>query len=203
MEKLIIKILDEMETADGCDITTVINLFKKNGFNIYYGEGATKGCFVFKDLDFVIKFNLENNGSHRIDDCVGQELFIYEMAKERGLNKILIPTSKFYTNQNGIVFIKQRKISYVAEEQKGKLRDKYKIKDKNANDRFIYKVRGSFYQRATALDNDWLKRAIHIYGKKFIKEFAQFTIEYKINDLHCANIGYIGNKPVILDFSGF
>lgn len=200
MIRQIIAVLDTMDGTSGRELSAVFEEFKRRGIDVNYGEGATKGCFIFKN--FVLKFNLEDNQSENIEDCVGRELEIYNKAKEKGLEKILVPTYPFYTNCNGITFIKQQKISCCIDDQSGKKRKENTNKCKNVSNKTIYKVRRGFYQR-TCSNSQWIARAIQIYGKEFMKEFEKFTHEYKINDLHHGNIGYIGKLPVILDFSGF
>lgn len=200
MTRQIIAVLDTMDSTSGRDLSTVFEEFKSRGIDVNYDEGATKGCFIFKN--FVLKFNLEDGESRRIDDCVGRELEIYNKAKEKGLEKILVPTYPFYTNCYGITFIKQQKISCSVDSQSGKKRQENINKCKNVPNKTIYKVRHGFYKQ-TCSNRQWLARAIQIYGKSFMKDFEQFTHEYQINDLHLGNLGYIGKLPVILDFSGF
>ena len=52
-------------------------------------------------------------------------------------------------------------------------------------------------------DDLWTARAYQIYGKKFMKKFAELTNTYGINDLHQGNTGYLNNRPVLLDFAGY
>ena len=35
------------------------------------------------------------------------------------------------------------------------------------------------------------------------EDLAIFIKENRINDIHCANMGFKNNKPIIIDFSGF
>lgn len=60
---------------------------------------------------------------------------------------------------------------------------------------------GGCYDRD--LDTTWGKLVISLYGKQITKKLCKFIKEYKINDLHGANIGYKNGKPIILDFSGY
>ena len=200
MIRQIITVLDTMDGTSRRELSAVFDEFERRGIDVSYGEGATKGCFIFKN--FVLKFNLADGDSRRINDCVGRELEIYNKAKEKGLEKILVPTYPFYTNCYGITFIKQQKISCSISSQSGKKRKENINKCKNVSIKAIYKVRRGFYKR-TCSNSQWLARAIQIYGKNFMKDFEQFTHEYQINDLHYGNIGYIGKLPVILDFSGY
>lgn len=50
----------------------------------------------------------------------------------------------------------------------------------------------------------WLKNAIAYHGAKRVVKFLKFIIgELKINDLHGGNVGYIGERPVVFDLSGY
>ena len=200
MENKIKKILNGMDCTDRMTIGMIYDAFKEEGIKVHYSSGATKGCFIFQN--FVIKFKLDDSDSRHYDDCVERELQIYNLAKERGLEKILLPTEFFFTNFYGMEFIKQQKITCITDYERPRKRNANRMRDKNIGHKEVYKVRKSFY-RGGCLDADWTRRAIHIYGKNFLKEFEKFTHEYKINDLHCANVGYLGRRPVILDFSGY
>jgi lantibiotic modifying enzyme len=52
-------------------------------------------------------------------------------------------------------------------------------------------------------DPEWLADAFEYYGLKTFNKLMNFIYEYNITDLHTDNIGYIGTRPVILDFSDF
>ena len=49
----------------------------------------------------------------------------------------------------------------------------------------------------------WLCDAFKYYGEIKGEEFLQFIKNACVGDLHKANIGYIGDRPVIIDYSGF
>lgn len=50
----------------------------------------------------------------------------------------------------------------------------------------------------------WQTDVLEYYGSKTFDKIMKFlNDEYITDDLHDANIGYIGNRPVILDYSGW
>ena len=116
MEYRIKKILNGMDCTDRQTIGMIYDTFKEEGIKVHYSEGATKGCFIFEN--FVIKFKLDDSDSRNYDDCVARELFIYNKAKEKGLEKILLPTEFFFTNFYGLDFIKQKKITCITDYEK-------------------------------------------------------------------------------------
>ena len=50
---------------------------------------------------------------------------------------------------------------------------------------------------------EWLSDAFHFYGEKIFHKLLEFIRTVGINDLHDGNIGYIGNRPVLVDYSSF
>ena len=52
-------------------------------------------------------------------------------------------------------------------------------------------------------NNLWLTDFIQYYGADMFVKFSQFIRNNNINDLHDGNIGYIGNRPVLIDYSGW
>jgi hypothetical protein len=45
--------------------------------------------------------------------------------------------------------------------------------------------------------------ALTLYGKRAVKEFCEFVIEERINDLHESNVGFLNGKPILIDFCGY
>ncbi len=52
-------------------------------------------------------------------------------------------------------------------------------------------------------DREWLAQALEYHGEEQFMKFLDFIERTDINDLHSGNMGYIGNRPVLLDYSGF
>ena len=49
----------------------------------------------------------------------------------------------------------------------------------------------------------WLKDFLEFFGEEILKQLDRFINTYDINDLHTSNVGYIGNRPVLIDYSGY
>ena len=49
----------------------------------------------------------------------------------------------------------------------------------------------------------WLSDALDYFGEKIFYGLLSFLDDYSIGDLHDANIGYIGMRPVLVDYSSF
>lgn len=49
----------------------------------------------------------------------------------------------------------------------------------------------------------WLTAFIEYHGKEKLEAFYAFLSDYDIEDLHDDNLGYIGDRPVIIDYSNY
>lgn len=177
---------DYYKIAQACGVT----------FN---NNGETKNVFLHAAWDFVLKFT--NNSYDRVD-YPALEAKNYEVAKQRGIEKILLETVEIYTINDLHIFAQwkyQRSLGeYTNREFKvlrGKLNNLY---NRPIVNKCLYGCLDG--ERIYSL---WMARAIQIYGKKFIREFEQFTRECKVNDLHHSNLGFYNNKPVIFDYAGY
>lgn len=54
-----------------------------------------------------------------------------------------------------------------------------------------------------ALSPFWVKDFIETYGLDEYNALIKFCEDYSIQDFHCGNIGYINEKPVIVDYGSF
>lgn len=52
-------------------------------------------------------------------------------------------------------------------------------------------------------DSKWTAHFLECYGEEEYDKLIKFIRHYNINDLHCSNIGYINNFPVLIDYSGY
>ena len=78
---------------------------------------------------------------------------------------------------------------------------KSQLKNSGYCERKIKKIMGDMSY--TRINFFWLARAVQYYGWKFINRFVNWIEDCDINDLHDANIGFVGNgRPVIFDYAG-
>lgn len=163
-------------------------------------DGASKLCIVPKHADFVIKWSYL---SEDYDEAL-EEVSIYNKAVEAGL-EMFFPKTEVLCITNGVIFVIQEKIDYSVLHTPCEKEDKYCYKTKTASAAIINKMDTCFCSiaRGRDLDSTWASMAIVIYGKKKCKALCKFVIENNINDLHRSNIGYLKDKPIILDFSGY
>lgn len=50
---------------------------------------------------------------------------------------------------------------------------------------------------------EFLGYMIKYYGKGKVRTLCEFLYENKLNDFHSSNVGFIGDSPVLIDYSGF
>ena len=53
------------------------------------------------------------------------------------------------------------------------------------------------------LDSSWEADLLVQYGIEIFKKFKKYLKDNWITDLRDANIGYVGKKPVLVDYAGF
>ena len=171
-------------------------------YSVY--DGASKLCIVPKHADFVIKwsttcYELSDDWDEALD-----EVSIYNKAVEAGLG-MFFPKTEVFCVIDGITFVIQEKIDFSALNTPNNKADRYAYQTRTISPAIVEKMSDCFSRlyRGRNLDFTWASMAIVLYGKKKCKALCRFVIENEINDLHRSNIGYLKNKPIILDFSGY
>lgn len=166
-------------------------------------DGASKLCIVPKHSNFVIKWSISYSSEEDYDEAY-DEVLIYEKAVKAGL-EMFFPKTEVFCTYNGITFVIQEKIDFSSLNTPSAIEDRYIYKTKTVSPAIIEKMEDCFSSivRGRDLDTLWASMAIVLYGKKKCKALCRFVIENEINDLHRSNIGYLKNRPIILDFSGY
>ena len=167
-------------------------------------DGASKMCIVPKHADFVVKWSTAYCANEEDYDEAYEEVLIYQKATKAGL-EMFFPKTEVLCTVNGVVFVVQEKIDFSALNTPRNKESKYIYKTKTVSPAIIDKIDTCFQSihRGRSIDTTWASMAIVIYGKRKCKTLCKFVIENGINDLHSSNIGYLRDRPVILDFSGY
>lgn len=177
----------------GCrfsDLFTEADLYEK-GYT--YESGAVKYCIFHEDFgDFVVKFTTEP-----FDYCE-REYTNYLAAVDAGLD-YFFPYTDFLGEINGVKFFIQERAECDNEAISSiwydNLREDYVSEEDEDEDIINEKIWDMIYD----LEDD--QRALYCFGNE--EKLIDFLGEYCINDLHEGNFGYIGDRLVIIDFSGF
>lgn len=179
-----------------------------------YATGATKGVLIFEQLGFVIKIpfcrNSEDcyynsaygeyeccyftgaNTDNGWDYCEA-EANKYERAEEEGLAQCFAKTKKIGDIDGYPIYMQEladiyKSIDYQSSHTEEDSRQVSSIC--NSNNFYMFNI-------------EWLSDAFHYYGEKIFHKLLEFIRTVGINDLHDGNIGYIGNRPVLVDYSSF
>lgn len=213
LEALSYGTFDENDEADFYSI--VVQPFSekyKKPFD--YATGATKGVLIFEQLGFVIKIpfcrNSEDcyyNSAYGEYECCyftgadtdngwdycEAEANKYERAEEEGLAQCFAKTKKIGDIDGYPIYMQEladiyKSIDYQSSHTEEDSRQVSSIC--NSNNFYMFNI-------------EWLSDSFHYYGEKVFHKLLEFIRTVGINDLHDGNIGYIGNRPVLVDYSSF
>jgi hypothetical protein len=158
-----------------------------NQYNVY--EGACKGVIALEDADYVIKFDYYGSESY----CK-LEANNYADAVEAGLARYFAET-RFVYEIDGITFTVQERCNC----------DEGAVY--NSLGRYVqstYEDEGSEYDEHDIWSEvDCLFDEGRAYEMFEDAALAHFICSHYINDLHQGNFGFIGERLVMTDFSGF
>ena len=154
--------------------------------------GATKACIGHRDLtDWVIKVGYKEQVTC---DYAALEYENYCFAEEAGL-AFYFPKTVYLGEFAGVSFYLQQMAEcyedQVASDWYERLRDSYEESEEEYDD-------NDLWNEIDSMDDD--DRAYLTFHDH---ELVEFLRENHINDLHEGNFGYIGDRMVIVDFSGW
>lgn len=168
-----------------------------------YDSGATKGVLIFEQFNFVIKipfnFNCEMEPFYGADDsgpgwnyCEVEEIKS-EKAELYGIGECFAKT--IYVGSVGEYPIYAQEFAKIytssGSPSPKKSEEEYeKIED-------MCDGIGECFNRI------WLSDALDYFGEKVFYNLLSFIDDFEISDLHDGNIGYIGMRPVLVDYSSF
>jgi hypothetical protein len=128
------------------------------------------------------------------DYCL-TEILTYRLAKQAKVNYAFAKT-KFlgYINEHPIYI--QEKCTMFSE-QHPQLENSY-TKQRTSSVR-QYCLNKNYY----SFNDVWLTDAYEYYGKNKFDKILNFIKDIELTDLHYGNLGYIGSRPVFVDYSDF
>jgi len=206
------------ELSDNNFEDAILNYLPEN-FKYDYHYGVSKLVLLPKDANFVIKvpFNGEmtcdeteegyedyffDENENACDDktyywdyCAA-EVLAYRQAKSNHVERAFCKTAYVGSVNGHPIYIQQKATMY------------YAVHDED----FRYPQERSSKAKKSSEDIDgwgtwwqpvWQTDAFEYYGEKQYKKLMQFIYDYGIDDLHRENIGYIGRKPVLFDYSSW
>jgi hypothetical protein len=198
LTKTILDYLNEYEFESNSDSIETYgwDFFKEGNFgDLKFHTGATRGCFTCPDWNYVIKFDLYQKGTY----CQ-TELRNYERAKFYRVEQVLLPIERHFILDNGIeIYFQTPYTACYKNCPKDVARELEKAKGAMNPELFNRMCASMSYDIA----DRWVARVVQLYGKKFLKSFQEWRKECEVNDLHRGNIGFLGNRPIILDYAGY
>ena len=185
---------DTTSHGDGYDFLSDICEVNQNG--------ETKTVFLHKEWDFVIK--VPNYYSYARHNYCQLEADNYKKACAYRVERVLLETALLCTLKNGIQLYVQPRYTIDNNDYMDSPIHRHRLQKKRNTYRkpIVSRVAGEMYD-GFRLNNLWLSRVIQLYGKRFMRSLERWTQENHIGDLHDCNVGWMNNKPIILDYSGY
>ena len=180
-------------------------------FPCTYACGVSKLAVLPEEEDFVIKIPFKGRGLKCDDEFVNAnrsdwhywdycytELMYYHEAKVKHHAAAVLAKPHFIGYVHGYPIYVQQK----AETFKSRYGDSFYYKmddsaDSRRKQRSVQSICDSYDM--DTFNMKWLTDVFDYYGSKQFNEFMNFI--NMIEDLHDNNVGYIGDRPVIIDFS--
>ena len=178
-------------------------ILRDNG--IYCDSGATKMVFIVDGLeDWVIKvpflFSEKTApGNFRHCDACSAEAKVFTEAVDSGLQEYFA-ACYHYKTVGDIPFYIQEKADCNPDNNEDILFDKvstsYNREDYDSEDAYYSAIHCEVdemgdEERLDAFFGDWVGKLMN------------FLFDRELNDFHCANLGFIGLRPVLIDYSGY
>ena len=192
--------------------------------NLLIKCGATRGCLIDLNYDYVVKYDIDEGYSDR-------EIEIYEAAEDAGLGEYFAASCYLGTYRKTIKTYDYKEIEdefnwYDEDEFYEELN---KIKDELEQYTIVVEIPLYAYEKASDYCNSWqyhysqqsereakhssgplrernlMVAAMFIenYGFAAYEDLNNFLLEYGVNDIHCANIGIINDRVCLIDYAGF
>lgn len=200
--------VDEAKYDDGIEELLFDQEFLNNEWES--DEGATKFVIVPRNENYVIKIPFTHYYEGDIDDYAelqfsdyGRslkpgdycdiEVERYKVFKKYGLEKFFAET-QFLGSYHDFDFYIQQKVT---PHNRNSHKKQHSKETENSAKRLRFAADETF-------NLEWLMNAIDYYGEDEVEELVDFLGDNNyLSDYHGGNLGYIEDRPVILDYSGF
>lgn len=179
--------------------------------------GATKGVFILPDKDYVVKIPFEG-----YEDCGFQlnqyadeddgwdyckvEANRYTAAAEEGLGEFFAETYCIGHVQRHPIYVQERAkaFNHIVDFEEFKITQEVKNSAEIANSKL-----SSGHYGGECLSDTWVAILFQYCKEKLLNfeeklsNLYQFISDFTINDLHTGNVGVVGNRPVLIDYSSY
>lgn len=151
------------------------------------------------EYNFLNFYEFEGANSYDYWDYCLQETIIYHYAKKKKVEKVFAKTRRIGEVKGRPIYIQERAIPS-KEYSGGILPDERAYKEISKKTNEICKDSSYSFREINPI---WKANAYFYYGEKKFKDIMNFITEYMIEDLHDGNLGYIKDRPVIIDYSDY
>lgn len=209
----------EVINSHTCDVDIVDQVDTTVYYSDRYGSGATKLVLFPRaelNLDIVVKIpfthseNMEEFQNEDGDWVYGDyyplsgagygegwnyieaEMYIYEKAKEYGVEEAFLENIYIGTADNHPIYV-QQKVEVV---------DRYSLSERHSqrSEELCKKISKDIYN---PFEFDWACDYIEYFGEIAFEKLLNFCEEEYLSDFHMGNLGYLNEIPIILDYGGY
>ena len=191
------------------------------GLSIF--TGATRATIVDDDYDYVVKIDIDTDGSG--ENVCARELEIYNDAFNAGLGRCFAETQCLGLYTKKVWWYPDIDLQDMADEQDfldliyGEGYESKKI----TISFWLYGYEKADCERwegcrSTPEERDFVSRQdsplserstdvacalLHQYGVETFIDLGNFCRDHHVNDLHTGNVGYVDDRLVLIDFGGY
>lgn len=177
-------------------------------FSYRFFFGASKLCIIPSGADYVIKIPFNSSwcaldeeycefqsgtSDNRFywDYCLAEVLY-YKEAKKNDIDKVFCKARLLGQVDDYPIYIQERAETY------------FNLHGETTSDARTPRTKEYCDKKGFACFNPiWIADALEYYGEKKFNKIMSFIKSSQIGDLHDDNIGYIGLRPVLIDYSDF
>ncbi len=197
---------NEESVLEDCVIKPFVEKYHKS---FDWSFGATKLVLIFKDLNFVIKIPLlycegeELTGATYSEEnwnYCKQESILSQKFTEKGLD-FAIAKTEFLTDINGYSIYIQPYAETLSSLFDENSKNYHSYTDSDLE--LVKIMHRSDYVKSMQLNMAWQADLLSMYGENKYLLFLEAIRDLKIYDLRDTNVGYIQNRPVLIDYASF
>lgn len=180
---------------DGCISHVSLSNCFENVEDIKINHGSTKLAIIVDGAPFIFKIN--KKGASAYDYC-RLEADTYLNAKAEGYECYFAQMEYLLSFGDIEVYIQEKVDVFDQGEYIFSCEGDYS--DEHYN---LIEEISENYCSGDCVPLDWMADFTAYYSDAELDDFFYFLDNHNINDLHDSNIGYIGTRPVVFDYSGW
>lgn len=166
--------------------------FERENFKVYYGLYKLTIVPKNRGARFVLKIPFNRNKSCEYEQVV------YEKAEIEGVENFFAPVELFNEKDYGIpIYIQRRAKPFFINQNLSEAEERYQSQSS-----FYLSDHYSEKAEDMGISPVLIDQLLVYYDEEVIEELIDFCQEHDVDDLHGANFGLCGGRPVIFDYAG-